>query len=322
MSDDVYAVPALLGRYRPQTVIGRGGMAMVFRAVDESLGREVAVKLFRAGEYTDFVRHEAEIRVLAGLNHHGIVTLIDAGIDDSAPDERRPFLVMELVNGQNLERGLAERSFNAREISEIAYDTAEALEYVHAQGVVHRDIKPSNIMLVDYGTSTFRTRARLTDFGIALDSTAIRVTTELATAGTAAYLSPEQVRREPLTSASDVYALGLVLLQAFTGRIAFPGSIVESALARLEVDPEVPEGLPDDWSNILRQMTARDPVQRPPIGELTPLFRQAVAAASAKHKHDGNGEDGSTTDGSMTVGLRSASPTTAGPMAAGPTAAR
>jgi serine/threonine protein kinase len=259
-------------------------MATVYRAVDESLGREVAIKMFRTGAAADLTRHEEETRVLAGLSHHGLVTLLDAGIDDSSPDERHPFLVMELVEGANLEDTLAQRTLNAREISEIAYDMGEALEFVHAHGVVHRDIKPSNILLVEYGTSTFRTRARLTDFGIALDAESARLTSDQATTGTAAYLSPEQARRLEVTPATDVYSLGLVLLQCFTGALAFPGEAIESALARLTSDPLIPDDLPDEWTTILHGMLAREPADRPDIAELTVTFRQAVIAASSRHK--------------------------------------
>jgi serine/threonine protein kinase len=263
-------------------------MATVYRAADESLGREVAIKMFRTGAEADLTRHQEETRVLAGLNHHGLVTLLDAGIDDSAPEERRPFLVMELVEGTNLEDALQQRTFNPREISEIAYDMAEALEFVHAHGVVHRDIKPSNILLVEYGTSSFRTRARLTDFGIAFDAESARLTSDQATTGTAAYLSPEQAGRLEVTSATDVYSLGLVLLQCFTRQLAFPGEPVESALKRLVDEPPIPEDLPDGWTPILRGMLARDPADRPDIAELTVRFRQAVIAASSRHKTDGD----------------------------------
>jgi hypothetical protein len=259
-------------------------MATVYRAVDESLGREVAIKMFRTGAAADLTRHEEETRVLAALSHHGLVTLLDTGIDDSVPEERHPFLVMELVEGSNLEDTLAQRTLNVREISEIAYDIAEALEYVHAHGVVHRDIKPSNILLVEYGTSLFRTRARLTDFGIALDGESARLTSDQATTGTAAYLSPEQARRQEMTTASDVYSLGLVLLQCFTGALAFPGEAIESALARLTSDPVIPDDLPDEWTTTLHAMLAREPADRPAIAELTVAFRHAVIAASSRHK--------------------------------------
>ncbi|MEO8095333.1 MAG: protein kinase [Pseudolysinimonas sp.] len=281
--DDV-PIPALLGRYRPVSIVGHGGMATVYRAVDESLGRDVAIKMFRTGAAADLTRHEEESRVLAGLNHHGLVTLLDAGIDDSDPAERHPFLVMELVEGANLEDTLTQRTLNGREISEIAYDMAEALEFVHANGVVHRDIKPSNILLVDYGTSTFRTRARLTDFGIALDAETARISSGESMTGTAAYLSPEQASHQEVTSATDVYSLGLVLLRCFTGELAFPGASVESALARLTTDPLIPDDLPDQWTTTLRAMLAREPAARPDIAELTVAFRQAVIAASSRHK--------------------------------------
>lgn len=281
---DEVPIPALLGRYRPVSIVGHGGMATVYRAVDEALGREVAIKVFRTGAEADLTRHEEETRVLASLSHHGLVTLLDAGIDDSAPEERHPFLVMELVEGMNLEDALQQRTFNPREISEIAYDMAEALEFVHAHGVVHRDIKPSNILLVNYGTSAFRTRARLTDFGIALDAESARLTSDQATTGTAAYLSPEQARRLEVSSASDVYQLGLVLLQCFTGELAFPGEPVESALKRLTDDPVIPDDLPDDWTPMLQSMLARDPAERPEIAELTVKFRQAVIQASSRHR--------------------------------------
>jgi hypothetical protein len=261
-------------------------MATVYRALDESLGREVAIKMFRTGKAADLTRHQEETRVLAGLSHHGLVTLLDAGIDDSDPSERHPFLVMELVEGQNLDNALKQRTFIPREIGEIAYDVAEALEFVHANGVVHRDIKPSNILLVEYGTTTFRTRARLTDFGIALDGESVRMTSDQSTTGTAAYLSPEQAQRHEIGPATDVYSLGLVLLQCFTGELAFPGQAIESALARIVSDPVIPSDLPDTWSAILHGMLARDPADRPTIAELTVAFRQTVISASGRHKID------------------------------------
>ena len=223
-------------------------MATVYRAIDEQLGREVAIKMFRTGAAADLTRHQEETRVLAALSHHGLVTLLDAGIDDSDPAERHPFLVMESSRARTSRTPSRSAPSVPREIGEIAYDVAEALEFVHANGVVHRDIKPSNILLVEYGTSTFRTRARLTDFGIALDAESARLTSDQATTGTAAYLSPEQAQRHEVTSATDVYSLGLVLLQCFTGEAACPGQAIESALARLTQDPVIPDDLPDAWA--------------------------------------------------------------------------
>jgi len=274
-------IPALLGRYRPQHVIGRGGEASIFRATDELLGREVAIKLYRSGGEEEMAQYRTEQAALARLSHHGIVSLIDAGIDYSSPKDPRPFLIMELVSGTDLASMLSQRELSLEEIAEVAYDISEALEYVHANGVVHRDIKPSNIMLVSYGTTTFRARARLTDFGIASGIVGTpSQQDEGKTTGTAAYLSPEQAMRQPATSASDIYSLGLVLLECFTRSVAYPGDAVESAMARLEHEPPIPDGLPDDWSRILHAMTTTDPAARPTAEQLTPVFREAVISAA------------------------------------------
>jgi eukaryotic-like serine/threonine-protein kinase len=280
------SIPALLGRYRPHRVIGRGGMATVYQATDEMIGREVAIKLFLTSTPLDLGRHRSELRVLGALSHHGIVTLIDAGTDDSAPADPHPFLVMEYIRGQDLGHALRNRALSSREIGEIGFDLAEALEYVHARGIVHRDIKPSNVMLVEYGTSAYRVRAKLTDFGIALDAEGARLTVDEATTGTAAYLSPEVVRRAEPTPASDVYALGLVLLECFTRELAYPGDAVQSAVERLVTDPPIPDELPGRWTELLRAMTDRDPAKRPSAADLAVAFRREIMDASGRHRID------------------------------------
>jgi serine/threonine protein kinase len=271
------------GRYRLEFAIGFGGMATVYRAMDESLGRPVAVKLFDR-VVMDSARQESELSVLASLDHHGVVNLFDAGIDVDPSGRPRRYIVMALINGQNLHESLLEGPVASRHIAEIGYDMAEALEYIHSQNVIHRDIKPSNILLVDYGHDSSRARAKLTDFGIALSDDVERMTAEGETTGTAAYLSPEQVAGRPLGPASDVYSLGLVLLQCFTRSIEFPGSMVESAMARMSRDPSVPGYLPPHWRDLLRAMTAREPAERPVLGELVSMLRQVVIADSARHK--------------------------------------
>ena len=271
------------GRYRIESAIGFGGMATVYRAMDEALGRAVAVKLFDSSTL-DPGRQESELAVLASLDHHGVVNLYDAGVDRDEHGRDKRFLIMALVTGQNLQERIQVSPIASRNIAEIGYDMAEALEYIHGRNVLHRDIKPSNILLVDYGNDAPRARAKLTDFGIALADDIERMTAEGRTTGTAAYLSPEQVAGTPLTSASDVYSLGLVLLQSFTRAIEFPGSMVESAMARLSRDPVIPVFLPDHWRDLLAAMTARDPDDRPVGHELVSLLQQTVIADSARHK--------------------------------------
>lgn len=272
--------PILDGRYRLEEAIGQGGMSVVYRGVDESLHRPVAVKVFHTG-IVDIARQEAELGVLASLEHHNLVSLLDAGVVTGQDGTQQRFIVMALVVGQDLEERLGVGPLASRHIAEIGYDMAEALHYIHAHGVVHRDIKPSNILLVDYGNDSDRARARLTDFGIALAAGVERLTADGVTTGTAAYLSPEQARGGEVGPASDVYSLGLVLLQCFTRRREFPGSLVESAVARLSRDPVVPEPLPEHWKSLLRAMTAQDPRDRPAGAELVTLLRDVVIADTA-----------------------------------------
>lgn len=190
---------------------------------------------------------------------------------------------MPLVRGMNLQERLHGSRIAARNIAEIGYDLAEALDYIHAQDVVHRDVKPSNILLVDYGNNAARARAKLTDFGIAVANGIERVTAEGTTTGTAAYLSPEQASGDQVGPPTDVYAAGLVLLQCFTRAIEFPGTAVESAIARLSRQPRIPDQLPERWRVLLTSMTARDPHDRPTGRELVSALRQLVMAESGRH---------------------------------------
>jgi serine/threonine protein kinase len=270
-----FEAPLLLGRYQPLQLLARGGSAMVFRARDETLGRNVAIKHFNGFTENDLAAFHAEVQVLAKLNHHGVVAINDVGTDLSSPEEPHPFLVMEFVTGTTLRETIAARRLSTVEIGELGFEIAEALEYVHAQGVIHRDISPSNIMIVHYNTSSSRPRARLTDFGIAI-AVGTREAPGSPTVGTAAYLSPEQTTDAVLTPASDIYSLGLVLLECFTRERAFPGSAIDSAIARREVDPPIPASVPATWRAIIQESTRRDPAERPSAAELAKDIRIAL----------------------------------------------
>ena len=262
--------PLLLGRYQPLSLLARGGSALVYRGKDETLGRDVAIKVFSAG--VDVDRYNDELRLLASLSHHGVVSIVDAGIDHSSPSDPRPFLVMELIQGKTVSAALRQRSLSPREIGEIGYEVAEALDYVHSRHVIHRDITPANVMLTEYGTASSRSRARITDFGIALDATYRKNATDPIT-GTAAYVSPEQVRNELLTPATDIYSLGLVILECFTRTRAFPGGAVDSALARMSHDPEIPKSIAKSWRALLAEMTLRESQERPSAAEVADNIR-------------------------------------------------
>jgi hypothetical protein len=265
MTSVLGAEPTLVaGRYLLQRVIGEGGMAVVHEALDTRLDRQVAVKLLRdaAGDDTDRARFVSEARLLARLGHPGLVRVLDAGIDG-----RRPFLVLELVRGLTLSDALA-GGLPEERVAGIGAQVAEALAHVHAAGIVHRDVKPGNVLLAGDGS------ARLTDFGIArlVDDTHHQTRTGMLV-GTVAYLAPEQVAGETATTAVDIYAWGLVLLEALTGRRAYPGTSVESALARLHRRPDVPATLPRPWRTLLLAMTAPGPAARPTAEEVAARLR-------------------------------------------------
>ncbi len=279
------------GRYRVDATIGRGGMATVYRARDLVLGRDVAIKLFLtpASEPEDLRTQEQEARLLASFSHHGLVQLFDVGIDRSDPAAPHTFLVMELVHGTDLRARLASGALPELHVAHLAFDVAEALGYVHEHGVVHRDIKPANVLLVDHASER-RPRVKLTDFGVALlEGRPLRLREDDLTIGTAAYLSPEQVEGDEAGVASDVYALGLVLLESLTGQVAFPGAVTQSAFARLHRDPAVPDTLAPEWRDLLTAMTARAVRDRPTAADAALAFRQILVDELIAH--------GSTTGG-------------------------
>ena len=270
------------GRYRLGEVIGRGGMSSVYCARDENLGRDVALKLFapQAPDADELKRQEAEIQLLATLNHPGLVTLFDAGIDTRIPDEPRPFLTMELVEGQDLRARIRHSTVPLEELAVIGAGIADALAYVHGLGIIHRDIKPGNILLVQIRPGE-PLRPKLTDFGIARIVDSTRLTATGTMVGTAAYLSPEQALGQPLAPSTDIYSLGLVLLECIKGTVEYPGSAVESAVARLHRAPEIPEDLPSEWADLIRSMTALEPLERPAAADIETALRQALVSPAS-----------------------------------------
>jgi eukaryotic-like serine/threonine-protein kinase len=264
-------------RYRVEHVIGRGGTAVVYAAHDDLLNRPVAIKVFTAP--TDSARvlreQQHEAQTLAGLAHHALVTLFDAGVDDSDPDQPHIYLVMERVDGPDLGQALRSGALTPMQVTYLGLDLCDALQYVHERGWLHRDIKPANVLLSTRQRDR-RLRGKLSDFGIATVLGAAADDGEF-TVGTAAYLSPEQVEGGVLVGASDVYSLGLVLIQAATGRVSYPGTVIESAFARLTRDPEIPDFLPARLASVLAGMTRRSPGDRIPLEQARAEFERALA---------------------------------------------
>lgn len=249
--------PALAGRYQLGDLLGTGGMADVHRAVDLLLGREVAIKLLRprAGDTSAEARFRSEARLLAAISDPHVITILDV----SSPGVSPPYLVMEIIEGPSLSQRLREAGpMDEAAMRALGVQLARGLQAAHQRGIVHRDVKPDNVLLRSDET------AILTDFGISrLQDDDSHQTAAGMVIGSPAYLAPEQVSGVPLTAAVDIYALGLVLLECYTGSRAYPGPPVEAALSRLGASPAIPVSLPREVRELLVSMTALEPADRP-----------------------------------------------------------
>jgi eukaryotic-like serine/threonine-protein kinase len=249
------------GRYRLIAPLGEGGMATLWRAMDEQLDREVAVKLLRPqfGNDPGFAaRFKQEARSAGSLSHPNIVSVYDYGTDAETGGQ---FIVMQLIDGEDLAAILKKNGpLKVDDAVRIAIGVASALEAAHRRGIVHRDVKPGNI-LIDHDV-------KVTDFGIARAVAEASMTVTGTTLGSVHYFSPEQARGDEVTGQSDVYALGIVLYEMLTGRRPFEGdSAAGVALKRLTEDPLPPTvhgPVPPGLSAIVMRALEREPAKRFP----------------------------------------------------------
>jgi eukaryotic-like serine/threonine-protein kinase len=252
----------LSGRYRVGERLGAGGTADVFRAHDDVLDRDVAIKVFRTplgnDELDSTARRDVELQSLARLNHPNLIRLLDGSV---SPDEPT-YLVLDLVCGPDLATRLHDGPLPEDDVRAIGGQIAGALDYAHGMGMVHRDVKPANILLGEDGPDG-GVWARLSDFGTVRMVDGARLTAADLTLGTASYIAPEQARGSDVGPAADVYSLGLVLIEALTGRRCFPETTPEALAARLTSTPVVPDAAPADLRALLTSMTALEPDQRP-----------------------------------------------------------
>lgn len=259
--------PKILGnRYELDEVVGRGGMAEVWRGRDIRLGRTVALKMLRvdhAADATFQARFRREAQSAASLNHHNIVAVYDTG-EDLLDGHRVPYIVMEYVEGQTLREMVRDRArFTPERTIEVMAATLDALEYSHRAGIVHRDIKPGNVMITAAG------EVKVMDFGIArsLADTGMALTQTAAVVGTAQYISPEQARGEQADARSDLYATGCVLYELLTGRPPFVGdSLVSVAVSHVREMAPPPSALeptvPRELDSIVMKALAKDRRER------------------------------------------------------------
>ena len=231
------------GRYRVESTLGSGGMAVVYRAEDDILGRAVALKTLHHhyAEMPSFRRRfRQEARAMASLDHENIVKVYDISQDGEAP-----FMVVECISGRDLgdllsgRRGRRSGRLNEQFVRRMATQLLHALSYAHRQGIIHRDIKPSNILLTSGGT------VKVADFGIAriLEEDDVPMGEPGEIVGSARYMSPEQLRGEDATSRSDIYSVGVLLYHCLTGKPPFSGDVKNLARQHMHKDPTPPRRL-------------------------------------------------------------------------------
>ncbi|WP_431041097.1 serine/threonine-protein kinase [Streptomyces sp. P1-3] len=270
------------GRYRVTGQLGRGGMGVVCRAVDEVLGREVAVKVLRAftdasaGELADLrARMRREARAAARIRHSGVVT-----VHDVADEAGLPVIVMELVDGPSLDDVLDERGpLGPREAAAIGAEVLDALDAAHQVGVLHRDVKPGNILLDRTG------RVVLTDFGIASmeapdDGATTRLTRSGELIGSLDYLAPERAQGQEPGPASDVWALGMTLYAAVEGSSPFRRTSVWSTLTAIVTEPLPEPRRAGPLAPVLLALMAKDPAARPTAARARRML-EAIADGTA-----------------------------------------
>lgn len=252
-----------VGRYQILEVIGTGATSRVARAFDPLINRVVAVKLFskELAEGQGRERFLQEARVVGQISHPCVITLHDMGIDDASST---PYLVMEFVQGQPLNRILEKGSVPVQRASAWMADVASALAAAHRKGVIHGDVKPANVQITDEG------RIKLMDFGMA--RLASRDGKDTPLLGTPAYWCPEQIMGKPQDARSDIFSLGVVFYEMLTGRRPFDADSLQAICTRILSSTPLPPShanpsIPAALSELITACLAKEPVQRPPSAE-------------------------------------------------------
>jgi serine/threonine-protein kinase len=268
------------GRYRLLDRLGEGGMSVIWRACDEVLGREVAVKVLSArlaADPSSRQRIRAEAQAVARLSHPNIAGVFDYGESDDADGQRVPYIVMELLSGSSLTEVLEAGPMRVPWVLRVCAEVAAALAAAHEQDIVHRDVKPANVMLTAGGT------AKVVDFGVAAVIGDLAEHSEDAVLfGTPAYVAPERLEGGPVAAGTDMYGLGVLLYRMLAGHMPWPAETTTQMLVahlHQEPDPLPPlTGLPADVVAICTACLAKDPADRPPAAEVAAVLAAAAAA--------------------------------------------
>ncbi|HMP72283.1 MAG TPA: serine/threonine-protein kinase [Kiritimatiellia bacterium] len=293
-------VPVMLGPFLLVERLGAGGMGAVYRALDATLNRFVAIKVLKTALGEDAKLYEGflkEARAAAALNHRNIVQIYSCGQENG-----QPYIAMELVAGGRLDQMIGKpTSLSETRILEIALDVAEGLRAAHDVGLIHSDIKPANILIDPLGT------AKIVDFGLAQFVSAQQDKGEIW--GTPYYISPERARGAAADHRSDIYSLGATLFHAFTGQVPFDGkTAVDVVLARLKQPPpdlsSLRPGLQSQTIALVNRMMAVDSVMRyPTSASLMADMRSALHAARAAEKSPGHRHSKQASKGSRWIAV-------------------
>ena len=265
------------GRYRLIEPVGEGGMSVVWRAHDEVLDRQVAVKVLAASAVDSAARARilTEAQAAARLAHPHITSVHDYG-ETRDDGDLVPYVVMELVSGPTLAERLKADRLPVRTAVLIAAQVASALAAAHARGLVHRDVKPSNVILSPAG-------AKVVDFGLAAVAGDTTESEEQVIWGTPAYLAPERLTTGEVVPASDVYALGLLLYRMLTGGPPWKADTITQMLRAHEYAEPAPlpalEGIPESVADICQRCLAKQPQDRPSAGEVATVLNDALGAS-------------------------------------------
>ena len=279
-----------IGRYEILEIIGTGAHGRVARAHDPMIGRLVAIKLFPKQLATGEARQRfiQEARVVGQLSHASIITLHDMGIDEAT---QTPYLVMEYLEGQALDRILEKGSIPFPKACAWAAEVASALAVAHRKGVIHGDVKPANMLITDDG------RVKLMDFGMARLASRDSAATPLA--GTPAYWCPEQIVGKPQDGRSDIFSLGVVLYEMVTGKRPFDADSLQGICGRVLSSTPLPasqanSSLPRGFDEVVGRCLAKEPAARYTTAgvladELYPLARHKVIPQAPPQPVGGNG---------------------------------
>ncbi|NNE45493.1 MAG: serine/threonine protein kinase, partial [Rhodothermales bacterium] len=245
-----------ISHYRIVDELGRGGMGIVYRAEDTKLDRTVAIKFLppnTLGSEEETARFYREAKAAAALHHPNVATVFEINEAPGASGEPLLFIAMEFIDGESLTDLIARGPVPAEEAVAVVAQIADGLGAAHDKGIVHRDIKPANIMMSSDG------RPKVLDFGVARLEREATLTQTGSTIGTTAYMSPEQIRGEPVDKRSDLWSLGIVFHELLTGFRPFQGDY-EAAItfAIMNQEPTLSEDVPDNLLSVLRKLLAKN----------------------------------------------------------------